>query len=85
MKIKSVMPIFIALILLIAFSCQSDKKNNIWFATESGVSKFDGEHWIKFSYVHEKKFQLHSVRTIDLDTKGNIWLGTTFGFVKQEM
>lgn len=65
-------------------STTADKANDIWFATKAGVTKFDGANWINYTCATEKDYMLHNVRAIDIDSKGNIWLGTTYGFIKLE-
>ena len=62
-----------------------DKNNNIWLATEGGVSKFDGANWMNYSCKTQKDHQLHNVRAIDVDSKGDVWLGTSYALVKLEV
>jgi hypothetical protein len=50
-------------------SVSEDKAGNIWFATGSGVSKFDGNTFSTFG-------NFKGVNCILEDNKGNIWLGT---------
>jgi len=61
-----------------------DQDNNVWFATESGVSKFDGTNWINYTSVKEMQDKVYNVRAIAIDSRGDKWLGTSFGVIKLE-
>jgi ligand-binding sensor domain-containing protein len=54
------------------YSICNDNKGNMWFGTESGISKFDGNKWTNY-YFH-KGFDAEYISS-DLD--GNIWFSIT--------
>ncbi len=56
-----------------------DRHRNIWFATEHGALKFDGE---KYTIFNEKMgLSSNSVLSINTDYEGNVWIGTQAGGV----
>jgi hypothetical protein len=61
-----------------------DKDDNIWFANESGVSSFDGTNWINYSSVNRTESKVYNCRAIAIDSKGNKWIGTSYGVIKLE-
>ena len=54
-----------------------DRSRNIWFGTESGLSRYDGQRFTTFTtkdgLVH------HGVRSAFRDREGNLWFGTEGG------
>jgi len=56
---------------------EQDKKGYMWFATQLGVSRFDGYHFENFGI--DKGLPSNDVRCIYSDSKGNIWFGTHGG------
>ena len=64
-----------------------DKKGFIWIATQNGLSRFDGKHYL---YLQEqspnKKYQIPSnwVTDITEDHEGNIWINTNEGICKYD-
>ena len=56
---------------------EQDKKGYMWFATQLGVSRFDGYHFENFGI--DKGLPSNDVRCIYAGTEGNIWYGTYGG------
>lgn len=56
---------------------EQDKKGYMWFATQLGVSRFDGYRFE--NYGIDKGLSSNDVRCIYSDSKGNIWFGTHGG------
>ena len=54
-----------------------DKQGNIWCGTFSGVAKFDGSSWSK--YTTSDGISSNYVNTLAIDTQGKIWCGTNDG------
>jgi len=55
------------------------KNGDVWAAGYSkGVVKFDGENWVKFDESNSG-LPSNSVRDIDIDENGTIWIGTING------
>jgi ligand-binding sensor domain-containing protein len=57
-----------------------DRHNNKWFATQSGVAKFNDTIWT----VYKKTEGVidNDISCIAIDSSGNIWAGTAFGVSK---
>ena len=53
--------------------CQ-DKDGFLWFATESGVSRFDGKQFRNFTY--EDGLPANSIIKIFADSKGRVWMSS---------
>jgi ligand-binding sensor domain-containing protein len=51
--------------------CQ-DKKGYIWFATDNGLSRFDGKKFT--NYTTEDGLSDNEVLSIDTDSKGRVWI-----------
>lgn len=51
-----------------------DSNKNIWFATNAGVSKYNGHSFVHFT--QKEGLPDNNVRSIFEDSKNNIWLGT---------
>ncbi len=58
-------------------SCAVDSKGNIWFATDFGVSKFDGTVWINYANYNIPSF--NTFTCIAVDNEDNKWFGTYVG------
>lgn len=56
-----------------------DKNGNIWFATNDGISKFDGKDWMTYRYCAGERIY-SSVVGVDLNN--NIWFGGSFGIYR---
>lgn len=58
-----------------------DKNGFIWFATENGLSRYDGYSFVNFFHNPENPNSIpgNSVLTLALDSKGFLWIGTTEG------
>jgi PAS domain S-box-containing protein len=54
-----------------------DSRGFIWFATQDGVSRFDGTEFVNFSV--ESGLVNNLVRTLAEDNEGRIWIGTDLG------
>ncbi len=61
------------------FAMLHDSKGNLWFATGSGVSKYDGKYFTYFTEV--EGLSNNQVFSILEDRSGNIWFGTNGGGV----
>lgn len=57
-----------------------DLNGIIWFATSSGISKFDNKNWIR-DYSNDNQSGLNNdfIKSIFIDKKGEIWAATPFG------
>ncbi|HEX2867449.1 MAG TPA: two-component regulator propeller domain-containing protein [Ignavibacteriales bacterium] len=57
-----------------------DQKGNTWFATNEGVSRFDGNKWSICHYLDpDPRFQTPApVTAITAGRKGQVWAGTDF-------
>ncbi|MEN8222651.1 MAG: two-component regulator propeller domain-containing protein, partial [Acidobacteriota bacterium] len=58
-----------------------DKTGFIWFATENGLSRYDGYSFVNYSGIHnsEKSIGDNVINTVELDRSGKIWAGTNGG------
>ena len=56
---------------------EQDLKGYMWFATQLGVSRFDGYHFENLGM--DKGLPSNDVRCIYPDSKGNLWFGTFGG------
>lgn len=58
-----------------------DESGFIWIGTQYGLNRFDGYEFLPFTYDADDTLSLAAnwVETIDLDTSGNLWLGTWGG------
>ncbi|MBG0858753.1 MAG: response regulator [Bacteroidales bacterium] len=58
-------------------SIMQDRKGFIWCGTETGLYRFDGINYYKYSYG-ENEYSLHGafLQSIFEDSNGNIWVGT---------
>ena len=54
-----------------------DREGNVWFATDSGVRRYDGLRWT--TYTTEDGLVSNIVRTIMQAREGAMWFGTTGG------
>ncbi len=61
-------------------SIAADKKGNLWFGTNDGVSIHDGINWI--NYTTKDGLILDNISTITIDSLDNKWFGTFGGGVK---
>jgi ligand-binding sensor domain-containing protein/serine phosphatase RsbU (regulator of sigma subunit) len=59
------------------WNIEQDKRGFMWFATQLGVSRFDGYGFVNFGI--DKGLPSNDVRCIYSDKKGNIWFGTYGG------
>jgi len=57
-----------------------DSLNNKWFATQSGVSKFDSQNWWNYS-INSGLVDTYLL-SIAIDKKGNKWIGSYYGVSK---
>jgi len=57
-----------------------DSDNVKWFATQSGVSSFDGTTWT--TYTTADGLVYNDAKCIAIDNDQNIWVGTDFGACK---
>jgi ligand-binding sensor domain-containing protein len=60
------------------FGIAIDKQENLWFATENGVSKFDGTLWTNYTPANSGLIA-NPVVSIVIDKQGNKWFGTYYG------
>lgn len=57
------------------------KDGTIWFATENGLAESRNGKWTVFNSGNSP-LPSNVVRCLDIDRKGNLWIGTTGGIVK---
>jgi len=55
-----------------------DLQGNLWFATSSGVSRFDGSTWISYN-TSNTDLEDSYIRSLGIDSSGIIWVGTNQG------
>ncbi len=60
-------------------SITQDKRGNMWFATSSGVLKYDGSNFKVFN--ERNGLSSNAAQTILCDNENNIWVGTLSGGV----
>ena len=58
-----------------------DKRGYLWFATYSGLSRFDGKRFISFD-ENNSGIASNLVKSITEDTSGQLWVGFPGGFAK---
>jgi len=59
-----------------------DSAGNQWFATNGGISEFNGTSWKAYT-MHDYGVPDKSIKTIACDRSGNVWAGTPgFGLLK---
>jgi len=67
-----------------------NNKNNKWFCTLGGLQKYDGENWTLYKQVYigdaqDGRFSfLRGLKTIAVDTKGNIWYSESDKIIKTD-
>ena len=59
-------------------SIDVDKDGNIWFGTQEGASKFDGNNWTTYTDDDGMGYG-NIVYDIAVDHNGNVWVGTYGG------
>ncbi len=61
----------------------ADKRGDIWFGTDAGISRYNGEVFENVRETNGK--QLNSIRTISQDRDGNLWFGSENGVFKYRL
>jgi signal transduction histidine kinase/CheY-like chemotaxis protein/ligand-binding sensor domain-containing protein len=58
-----------------------DYKGLMWFATENGLDRFDGNNFSSYKHNPKDKTSIssNSIRVIFEDRQKNLWIGTSFG------
>ncbi|WPP47966.1 ligand-binding sensor domain-containing protein [Catalinimonas niigatensis] len=59
------------------FEMTTDTTGALWFATDNGVSQYNGEQWI--TYRQEDGLVNNHVFDIDVDHQNQVWMATTTG------
>ncbi|MDB4347270.1 T9SS type A sorting domain-containing protein [Bacteroidia bacterium] len=57
----------------------ADHSGNMWFGTQSGVSKFNGTTWSTFNTTTDNAIPNNTIKAIDAMRNEDIWIGTDFG------
>ena len=65
----------------IIYCSYQDRKDNLWFGTERGVSRYDGTRFVNFST--EQGLAVGGVKGIMEDDNGSLWFGTEWGGVSR--
>ncbi|MDR3060295.1 MAG: hypothetical protein LBU84_19425 [Prevotella sp.] len=58
------------------YALYRDKSNNLWVATDQGISFYDGKKWKTYNSKNSK-IPANSVRVITGDKQGNVWIGVS--------
>ena len=58
-----------------------DRDSNLWFGTEKGVSKYDGQKLQLLPTVNLS----HPIQVIFEDRNGNLWFGTEGGVYRKKV
>ena len=63
------------------FDIVQDHQGFIWFATEDGLNRFDGNNFISYRHNDNDKHSIadNFVRKIFIDSKNTLWIGTQNG------
>lgn len=56
-----------------------DNKTVMWFGTQEGISKYDGDTWTNFNTTSHTGLIHNTISAIGVDDDGQIWVGTDFG------
>ncbi len=58
-----------------------DPQGFIWLATDNGLSRFDGQHFLRFRFDpgDPNSISSNQVNILNLDSKQNLWIGTNTG------
>lgn len=64
------------------FTVYIDKKNNIWFGTETGMFVVNETEKIYKHYTRKHGLPNATIKSILEDDHGNLWLGTNAGLIK---
>jgi streptogramin lyase len=58
-----------------------DKRGFVWFGTEDGLNRYDGQYFVSFKYVHNQKNCISGNIISDLyeDKEGILWIATQDG------
>lgn len=56
-----------------------DAVDNLWFGTNSGISKFDGTTWTTYNVDNSPGLIDNSITALFVDKDGVLWAGTDFG------
>lgn len=59
-----------------------DSNGDVWFGTQAGISKFDGNTWTTINTTTDPDLVDNSILALLIDGNGNIWAGTDFGVSK---
>ncbi len=54
----------------------ADKDNNIWVGTQTGLTRYDGTTWKDYDGERYTFLENKSIRSIDIDDEGTVWMGT---------
>lgn len=54
----------------------------IWFGTQNGISKFDGNTWTNFDKSSHPNLIDNTIKAIQTISNGDLWVGTDFGVCK---
>lgn len=57
----------------------ADHSGNMWFGTQSGISKFDGSNWTTFNTASHSTIPNNTITAIEATQNQHIWIGTDFG------
>ena len=52
----------------------ADMSGNVWVGTSRGLSRFDGQQWMTFTYDH--------IRSLAVDGQGQVWVGSWGGVTR---
>jgi len=63
------------------FGITQDNQGFIWFATEDGLNRFDGENFVTYRHNVNNAFSIadNTIRKIFIDTERTLWVGTQNG------
>ena len=56
-----------------------DASQNLWLASQYGISVFDGSNWTKYTVSNTAGLASNDIRGFDEDSIGNIYVATAFG------
>ena len=56
-----------------------DGNGHVWFGTQNGISKFDGNNWSSFDTASHPGLPGDVIKAITANSDGSIWVGTDVG------